>query len=160
MRLTIAAIGRLKAGPEPELADRYARLLDALGRAHGLGPLRIIELPEARGGPLEARRKDEGARLLDATADAGRRVLLDETGRAVESDNFAARIGQWRDDGIRETAWLIGGADGHGPDVRQAVPDTLSLSKLTLPHGLARVLLAEQLYRAITILAGHPYHRG
>lgn len=160
MRFTIAAIGRLKEGPDRALMERYANLLAGLGRNCGLGPLNIVELPEARMQNVAARQKDEAQRLLAAVSSADRLILLDERGRAQISENFAAAIGQLRDDGTREVAFLIGGADGHGTEMKSAVTNTLGLSKFTLPHALARIVLAEQLYRATTILAGHPYHRG
>jgi 23S rRNA (pseudouridine1915-N3)-methyltransferase len=159
MRFTIAAIGRLKDGPERALIERYSNLLIGLGRSCGVGPLKIVELPEARGGSIDHRRDDEATRLLAATPDDGQRFLLDERGRTMPSSKFAEQIGRYRDEGIREIAFLIGGADGHGAPAKSSVKDTLSLSPFTLPHGLARIVLAEQLYRATTILAGHPYHR-
>ncbi|MCH9808936.1 MAG: 23S rRNA (pseudouridine(1915)-N(3))-methyltransferase RlmH [Alphaproteobacteria bacterium] len=159
MRLTIAAIGRLKKGPERDLIERYSGLLTAQGRSCGLGPLRIIELPETRGRPADQRREDEAERLLAATSDCGHRVLLDERGHAMTSNAIAGLVGKHRDVGKREIAFLIGGPDGHGNAAKTALKDTMTLSPFTLPHGLARIVLAEQLYRAVTILSGHPYHR-
>lgn len=159
MRLTVAAIGRLKDGPERLLLERYAGLLGGLGRSCGLGPLHVAEFAESRGSKASARRQEEADRLLAATAAADYRVLLDERGRETSSEGLARLIGRQRDEGMREMAFLIGGADGHGIEAKAAVDETLSLSQLTLPHGLARIVLAEQLYRAVTILAGHPYHR-
>lgn len=159
MRFTIAAIGRLKEGPDRALLERYTGLLGGLGRSCGLGPLQIVELPEARGQTAAIRGKDEAQRLLAASSSADHRILLDERGRAHTSERFAETIGRLRDDGTREIAFLIGGADGHGSEAKAAADDTLGLSQFTLPHGLARIVLAEQLYRAVTILAGHPYHR-
>ncbi|MEQ8824399.1 MAG: 23S rRNA (pseudouridine(1915)-N(3))-methyltransferase RlmH [Filomicrobium sp.] len=159
MRLTIAAIGRLKSGPEAALVERYTDLAKGLGRSCSLGPVQILEFPEARTPQRDQRRNDEAKRLLSATKDASVHVLLDERGNQFSSDDLASFLSRSRDDGAREIAFLIGGADGHGEPARKACPTTLSLSKLTLPHGLARIMLAEQLYRAITIVAGHPYHR-
>lgn len=160
MRLTIAAIGRLKSGPETALVERYADLAKGLGHSCSLGPVQIIEFLEARAPQRDQRRNDEAERLLSATKDASVHVLLDEGGKQFSSTELASFLSRSRDDdGAREIAFLIGGADGHGEPARKACPTTLSLSKLTLPHGLARIMLAEQLYRAITIVAGHPYHR-
>lgn len=159
MRLTIAAVGRLKAGPETSLIERYADLATGLGRSCSLGPLQVLEFPEARSQQLDQRRDNEAERLLSATSQATVRVLLDEHGKQFTSPELAKFLARQRDEGARELAFLIGGADGHGAPARSACSITLSLSKLTLPHGLARIVLAEQLYRGITIIAGHPYHR-
>lgn len=159
MRFSIAAIGRLKQGPDRALLERYCGLLNGLGRSCSLGPLQIVELPESKAQTVALRRKDESQRLLAGISSADHRILLDERGRSHSSERFAEIIAGLRDDGKREIAFLIGGADGHGAEIKSETADTLSLSQLTLPHGLARIILAEQLYRAITILAGHPYHR-
>lgn len=111
---------------------------------------------DARGAGVAAE-----AELLARAADrAERRVALDERGDAVDSATFADMLRRWRDQGVRETAFLIGGADGHHPETRTAADRIVSFGALTWPHALARVMLAEQLYRAATIVAGHPYHRG
>lgn len=159
MRLSIAAIGRLKEGPERQLLARYVGLLDALGRGCSIGPLTITELPEARGAEIAKRTADEAARLVKAASGADVIVLLDERGKAATSLSLAEAMREDRDAGIRSIAFLIGGADGHGEEARRAAHRQLSLSTLTLPHGLARIILAEQLYRAVSIIAGHPYHR-
>jgi len=159
MRLTIATVGRLKYGPERQLIERYSDLLGGLGRSCGFAPLNIIELPEARASQPAMRRQDEAQRLVDATSAAGCRVLLDERGSEMTSEKLSTFLGNERDGGTREIALLIGGADGHGDLARALAQKTLALSQFTLPHGLARIVLAEQLYRAVTILAGHPYHR-
>ncbi|KUO67893.1 MAG: 50S rRNA methyltransferase [Alphaproteobacteria bacterium BRH_c36] len=159
MRFTIAAIGRLKEGPDRAQLERYAKLLGGLGRSCNLGPLQIVELAEGRGQSVALRCRDESQRLLAASSFADQRILLDERGRTHSSERFAELIGRLRDGGTREIAFLLGGADGHGAEARAATDDTLALSHFTLPHGLARIVLTEQLYRAVTILAGHPYHR-
>lgn len=159
MRLSIAAIGRLKEGPERQLLSRYAALLDGLGRGCGIGPLVITELPEARGGDAAKRTADEATRLVKAASGADIIILLDERGRSMTSLAFAEAMRVDRDGGVRSIAFLIGGADGHGDEAREAAQRTLSLSPLTLPHGLARIMLVEQLYRSVSIIAGHPYHR-
>ncbi|MCZ7595715.1 MAG: 23S rRNA (pseudouridine(1915)-N(3))-methyltransferase RlmH [Hyphomicrobium sp.] len=158
MRLIVAAVGRLKDA-ERELCERYQKRFDASGRSLGLGPLDISELSESRAETAAARKADEAARLLKATAAAGARVVLDEGGKALSSDAFARWIAQTRDSGCKGLAFLIGGPDGHGPTAVQGAALKLSLGAMTLPHGLARAVLIEQLYRAATILAGHPYHR-
>lgn len=158
MRLTIAAIGRLKDGGERVLVDRYVKRC-ASGKALGLGPLDEIELPESRLAQAVERQADEAKRLLKAVAASDLVIALDERGKSLDSAAFAKWLGRQRDDGRRHAAFLIGGPDGHGPEVLKAAMLRLSLGPLTLPHGLARAILAEQLYRAITILSGHPYHR-
>ena len=159
MRLIVAAVGRLK-NAERELFDRYAERFDASGRALGLGPLKLSEINESRAATATLRSGDEAVRLMKAAGPAEVRVVLDATGRALSSEAFARLLAESRDGGAKEMAFLIGGPDGHGPAVLDAATLELSLGPMTLPHGLARIVLAEQLYRAATILAGHPYHRG
>jgi len=159
MRLIVAAVGRLKDA-ERELCERYAKRFDAAGRSLGLGPLAVAELNESRAGSADARKTDEAARLLKAAAAGDQYVVLDEGGKALSSTAFAAWIAQRRDGGCETLAFLIGGPDGHGEEVASAAALKLSLGPMTLPHGFARAVLLEQLYRATTILAGHPYHRG
>lgn len=158
MRIIIAAVGRLKERAERELVERYLKRL-AGARAIGLGPVRIAELMEGRQQTALARQENEAARLLHAVQTADMRVTLDEKGKMLSSEAFARMLAQQRDDGVSNLAFLVGGPDGHGKAALDAASLTLSLGPLTLPHGLARVVLVEQLYRAITILSGHPYHR-
>lgn len=159
MRLLIAAVGRLKDGPERALYLKYAKRIDDAGRSVALGPLTLAELPEGRQGSVTQRRADEAARLAAAAESADFTVLLDEGGKTFGSDAFARLLALRRDEGRRATAFLIGGPDGHGDGARASAQLRLSLGPMTLPHGLARIVLAEQLYRAATILSGHPYHR-
>ena len=158
MRFIVAAVGRLKDA-ERDLYDRYAGRFDALGRSHALGPIALAEIGEGRGATPELRKADEAQRLLKAASAADLRIALDETGRALTSEAFAQLLGKWRDGGAKSLAFLIGGPDGQGSAVLEAATVKLSLGPMTLTHGLARIVLAEQLYRAATILAGHPYHR-
>ncbi len=159
MRVIIAAVGRLKQGPEQALFEHYWQRLDAAGRSVALSPLRLEELAEGRAAAVAARKADEAQRLLRAVSQADARVALDQHGKAMTSETLAAWIKARRDAGAKAMAFLIGGPDGHGADVPAASNLTLSLGALTLPHALARIVLAEQLYRAATIIAGHPYHR-
>lgn len=158
MRLTLAAVGKLKDGPERELFDRYWERLGALGRRISLSPCTLSEIPESRAASAASRSDDEASRLV-AKLGEGRIVLLDERGKNLSSEIFAALIRRHRDAGLAGLAFVIGGPDGHGRLLRERAADVVSLGALTLPHGLARVVLAEQLYRAATIIAGHPYHR-
>lgn len=154
MRLTVLAVGRLKRAPEAALtAERLERATQA-GRGLGLGPTRLIEIDErkARGPAAEA------AALLAAAPD-GPLAALDERGAALSSPELAERLARWRDQGARDLAFAVGGADGHGEALRTRTAFTLSFGRMVWPHRLARAMLAEQLYRAISILAGSPYHR-
>lgn len=159
MRVLIAVIGKLKDGAERELYARYADRLAALSRQAALGPIELIEMPESRAGSASERLADEAARLLKAVSKAEVIVCLDENGQNYTSPAFAALLRKTSDQGRSGIAFLIGGADGQGTDVLQKSHIKLSLGTMTLPHGLARVVLAEQLYRAATIITGHPYHR-
>ena len=159
MRFHIACIGRLKAGPERDLFARYTDRVGKAGRALSLGPIEISEIAESRA-QRAADRKDEEARALLAAIPAGALIVaLDETGKTVSSETFAERIADWRDSGVSDLAFAIGGRDGHGAELLAAARMTLALGPMTWPHQIARALIAEQVYRAITILAGHPYHR-
>lgn len=155
MKLTIAAIGRLRSGPERELLDDYARRVEAQGRALGLGPLGETELDNRN---LKDKRAESEA-LARAVPDGARLVLLDERGKALTSRDFAARLGAWRDDGARETVFVIGGADGLDRSAFSQPDLLLAFGPAVWPHKLVRVMLAEQIYRGVSILAGSPYHR-
>jgi len=158
VRLSICAVGRLKAGPERDLVARYVERLNAGGRSLALGPLDIVEIDESRARRPEDRKAEEAEKLL-AAAGAAVVVALDENGASPDSEAFATKISAWRDGGTGTLAFLIGGADGHGEAVKAKAAMTLSFGRMTWPHQITRILLAEQLYRASTIIAGHPYHR-
>jgi 23S rRNA (pseudouridine1915-N3)-methyltransferase len=159
MRLVIAAVGRLKDGPERELFERYRSRLEVSGRALGWGPVQIVEIGESRASDVAARQTDEAERLIAKAGDIGCKVVLDEKGKQLSSEAFAAFVRGQREKGTRSLVFMIGGPDGQGAPVLADAQLKLSLGAMTLPHMLARVLLAEQLYRAATILTGHPYHR-
>lgn len=158
MRFILAAVGRLKDA-EADLYERYEKRFDASGRALGLGPLKLAEISEARAAGADQRKADEAARLMKAAETADARVVLDEGGKTLSSEELARFVAQRRDDGCKAIAFLIGGPDGHGPAALDAATLKLSLGRMTLPHGIARIVLVEQLYRVTTILSGHPYHR-
>jgi len=158
MRLTVVAVGRLKAGPERELVERYRERIEGSARATGFAGLDLVEIPESRARRDDDRRAEEAGALL-ARAGSGALVAFDERGRSPTSEAFAARIGAWRDGG-RDAAFLIGGPDGLDESVRRRADLVVSFGALTLPHQLVRALVLEQVYRALTILSGHPYHRG
>jgi 23S rRNA (pseudouridine1915-N3)-methyltransferase len=158
MRLIIAAVGRLKDA-ERELYERYAKRFDATGRALKLGPLDLCEINESRAGTPQLRKADEAERLLKAAGSADVRLVLDEAGNALSSQDLANLLATQRDGGNSALSVLIGGPDGHGDAALKGATLRVSLGAMTLPHGLARIVLTEQLYRAATILSGHPYHR-
>ena len=151
MQCQIVAVGRARPGPMRELFDDYAKRLKP--------PLELREVEERR--PLKGRelKSREGALLLDALPKDAHVVALDGDGKPLSSEDLAKRLGNWRDDGIRNAAFGSGGADGLDKSVLDRADFTLSLGAQTWPHMLVRVMLAEQLYRADSILAGHPYHR-
>jgi len=158
MRIHIAAIGRMKQGPERELVSRYLERAVLSGKPLGLSGFDVGELPESRASSAASRKADE-AKALRAALPEGIVVALDERGKMLGSEDFANRIARWRDDGKPALSFVIGGADGLAPDFVSGADLTLSFSPLTWPHQLVRIMLAEQLYRATTILSGHPYHR-
>jgi 23S rRNA (pseudouridine1915-N3)-methyltransferase len=155
LRVAICAVGRLRGGPEAALVEDYLARFGRTGRAAGLGPGGVAEV-DARG----AGAAEEGRLLLAAVPAGAVTVALDERGRALSSEELAGRLRRWADAGRRDAAFLIGGADGHGPELREGADLVLSLGPMVWPHMLVRVMLAEQLYRAASILAGTPYHRG
>ncbi|MEG6507980.1 23S rRNA (pseudouridine(1915)-N(3))-methyltransferase RlmH [Methyloligella sp. 2.7D] len=160
MRLLVAAVGKLKQGPERQLCAAYLERAEAAGRGLGFGPVAQIELSESRQQTAESRKAAEAASLLEKIPTGETLICLDPKGKTLSSEAFAQQLADWRDGGATGAAFVIGGADGLGLPILEKADLTLSLGKMTLPHGLARIVLAEQLYRAITILAGHPYHRG
>lgn len=156
MRLTILAVGRLRAGPEADLVSDYLARFDRAGRPLGLGPARLIEVEDRRGGGTAAE-----AALLEAALPKGASLAaLDERGRMLTSPDFAASLHRLAESGTRDLALAIGGADGLSPGFRDRADQLISFGPMVWPHMLARVMLAEQLYRAATILSGRPYHRG
>ncbi|OSP54453.1 23S rRNA (pseudouridine(1915)-N(3))-methyltransferase RlmH [Pseudoruegeria sp. SK021] len=155
MKLTILAVGKMRAGPELALVDDYLTRFDRTGRALGLGPARIVEVEDRKGGGPAAE-----AQLLDKACPNGAvRLALDERGAQMSSPDFANLLAKWRDDGRSDLAVMIGGADGFDPAFRKGADRLLSFGPMVWPHMMVRVMLAEQLYRASSILAGAPYHR-
>lgn len=151
MRLWLAAVGRAGSDPAGALFDHFAGRLKP--------PLTLREVVPRKSMSPDRLTEEEGRLLLAAAPKGAVIVALDERGRSLSSAELAQTLGRWRDEGVRDLAFLIGGADGHSPQVRNAARLILSLGAMTWPHLLVRAMLAEQLYRAQTILAGHPYHR-
>ena len=159
MRLVVAAIGRLKDGPERDLLGRYVSRFEPIAKRLGFTPVTWLEFPESRAASADKRCADEGAVLRNAARDAHYIIALDVAGKQLSSEAFAKSLASARDAGHKTCAILIGGPDGYAPETLAAAHLRFSLGAVTLPHALARIVLAEQLYRAATILSGHPYHR-
>lgn len=159
MRIVVAAVGRLK-GPETELSARYLKRAAQTGRQLGLRDIEIIEIRESRAGEASKRMLEELIALANVIPKNATVVLLDLHGENLDSAALAGQIGKWRADGRTAVIFLIGGADGLAASLHEKADLRLSFGSATWPHQLVRVMLLEQVYRAATILAGHPYHRG
>ncbi|MEX0841637.1 MAG: 23S rRNA (pseudouridine(1915)-N(3))-methyltransferase RlmH [Xanthobacteraceae bacterium] len=160
MRIVVAAVGRLKQGPERDLAERYRKRAVDAGRNIGLRGIEIIEIRESRAREAEKRMIEESIALAQVIPDGAIKLVLDAHGENLDSLAFAARLGRWRDGGRASAIFLIGGADGMSASLRDQADMRLSFGLATWPHQLMRIMLLEQIYRATTVLAGHPYHRG
>jgi 23S rRNA (pseudouridine1915-N3)-methyltransferase len=159
MRLSIAAVGRLKQGPERDLAERYAKRATDAGRQVGIGPVDVVEVRESRSRDAATRITEESNALTNAVPAGAVVVALDPRGENLGSDEFADRLRRWQEGGRAAAVFLIGGPDGLADSLRDRAVVSLAFGKLTWPHQLVRIMLLEQIYRAITILSGHPYHR-
>jgi 23S rRNA (pseudouridine1915-N3)-methyltransferase len=159
MRLVVVSIGRLKQGPERELAERYRERFDDIGRKLGFRGLDIHEIPESRARDAATRMAEEAAAISAAIPEKSILVALDERGDNLDSTGFARHLGRWRDESVAQTIFAIGGADGLSPDLRRKAKLRMAFGSATWPHQMVRVMLLEQVYRAATILAGHPNHR-
>jgi 23S rRNA (pseudouridine1915-N3)-methyltransferase len=159
VKLILGAVGRLKAGPERELATRYVDRAKASCRAIGLAGLDVREFDESRARRPEERKAEEGRGLLTLAPAGARIICLDERGAHTTSGAFASDMARTRDAGAPAYVMLIGGPDGLDPELRARAGLVLAFGAMTWPHQLVRVMAAEQIYRAITILSGHPYHR-
>ena len=158
MEIAILAVGKLKAGPEPELCRKYLDRAAKAGRSLGFRGFAVTEMTEGRAPQAAERMRAEGEGIA-ASAKGAPLICLDDAGEPLSSEAFAALLRQKADGGTPLLCFAIGGPDGLEPDLVAGAAGRLSLGRMTWPHGLARVLLAEQLYRAMTILSGHPYHR-
>jgi 23S rRNA (pseudouridine1915-N3)-methyltransferase len=159
MHVSVYAVGRMKAGPERELAGRFLDRFAKAGPAVGLDFTGVTEIPESRAASVDERRREEGQRLIARKDGATAFILLDERGKDIGSEELARSISRFGESGRKNLIFVIGGPDGHDPALRDGADLVLSFGKLTWPHQLVRVMLAEQLYRSATILSGHPYHR-
>ena len=159
MRLIVIAVGRMKQGPERELAERYRKRFDEIGRKLGFRGLDIHEIPESRARDAPTRIAEEAAAIAALVPENSVLVGLDERGDNVDSVGLAKHLARLRDQSVANTVFVIGGADGLSPELRRKQKLGLAFGTATWPHQLVRVMLLEQLYRAATILSGHPYHR-
>src|SRR5438445_9472769 len=158
MRIVVAAVGKLKRGPECELAERYRERAAKSGRSLGVRSIEVIEIAESRAREAQRRMLEESIALATVIPKGAATVLLDPRGEPVDSNAFASRLRVWND-AARDTVFVIGGPDGLAPMLTDQATLRLAFGTLTWPHQLVRIMLLEQIYRATTILVGHPYHR-
>ena len=159
MRVVVAAVGRLKQGPERELAERYRKRAAEAGRSAGLSAVDVIEIKESRAGDADRRMVEESIAIANVIPERAATVILDARGETISSAAFAGRLQEWRQQNKAAVVFIIGAADGLAPSLRENASIAIAFGTATWPHQLVRVMLLEQLYRAVTILSGHPYHR-
>jgi 23S rRNA (pseudouridine1915-N3)-methyltransferase len=159
MRIIVIAVGRLKQGPERELAERYRKRFDEIARKLGFRGLEICEIPESRARDTATRIAEEASAISAAIPQGSVLIALDERGENIDSQALALRLSRWRDRSIPSATFVIGGADGLSPELAAKEKLKVAFGAATWPHQMVRVMLLEQLYRTATILSGHPYHR-
>ncbi|MGB6539184.1 MAG: 23S rRNA (pseudouridine(1915)-N(3))-methyltransferase RlmH [Xanthobacteraceae bacterium] len=159
MRVIVIAVGRLKPGPERELAETYRQRAQASGRALGLREIEIIEIRESRARDAERRRAEESIAVANVVPERAITVILDEHGQNLDSTTLAVQLQEWRGEDRSAVCFVIGGADGLAASLRGQARLTLAFGAATWPHQLVRIMLLEQIYRAASIVTGHPYHR-
>jgi 23S rRNA (pseudouridine1915-N3)-methyltransferase len=159
MRVVVAAVGRLKQGPERELAERYRKRAAEAGRSAGLSAVDVIEIKESRAADAARRMVEESIAIANLIPERAVTVILDARGESISSAAFAGRLQEWRQQNKPAVVFIIGAADGLAPGLREKATLAIAFGTATWPHQLVRVMLLEQLYRAVTILSGHPYHR-
>ena len=159
MRITLICVGRMKSGPERELFDRYFTRLKGMARSVGVADVELREIEESRARRPEERREEEAAAILKTLGARDAIVALDERGASPSSQEWATDIARARDGARSAYAVVIGGPDGLSPSLRAGAGKVISFGAMTWPHQLVRVMASEQLYRALSILSGHPYHR-
>jgi 23S rRNA (pseudouridine1915-N3)-methyltransferase len=159
MRVVIAAVGRLKQGPERELAAAYRKRAEASGRSLGFRDIDVVEIRESRAQDVERRRVEESIAIATIIPEGAVVVCLDERGESLDSAALAGLLREWRAEDRVAVCFVIGGADGLAPTLIERAQLRFAFGKATWPHQLVRIMLLEQIYRAATILTGHPYHR-
>jgi 23S rRNA (pseudouridine1915-N3)-methyltransferase len=160
MKIVIAAVGRMKQGPERDLAERYRKRAADAGRCVGLRDFDIVDIRESRADNPERRMLEESIAIANVVPERAITVILDERGKSLPSASFAGDLRSWQTADRPAAVFIIGGADGLAPRLRDQAELALAFGAATWPHQLVRIMLLEQLYRAVTILSGHPYHRG
>jgi len=159
MRIVVAAVGRLKQGPERELAERYRKRAADAGRSAGLSAVDIVEIKESRAGEAARRMLEESIAVANLIPEGAISVILDARGESMSSAAFAGQLHDWRRQNKPAVVFIIGAADGLAPSLKEKASLAIAFGAATWPHQLIRIMLLEQLYRAVTIVAGHPYHR-
>ena len=159
MRISVLAVGRLKVGPEKTLAEDYLTRLKGAGPKAGVSRIAVADFAESRGQTADQRQSEEARVLWEAVPPKAFTIALDERGKPMASEAFAHLLRRHIDAGTPELAFLIGGPDGHAPETRKRAGLLLSFGPMTWPHRLVRMMLIEQIYRAVTIMVNHPYHR-
>lgn len=159
MRVILLAVGRMKKGPETELVQRYLKRAEQAGRQIGVRGIEVIEIRESRADDAGKRMIEESIALANVIPDGAVTIMLDERGESLGSADFADHVRKWRDGGVPAAVFIIGGPDGLAQSLRDKAKLRLAFGAATWPHQMARIMLLEQIYRAITILSGHPYHR-
>lgn len=159
MRIVVAAIGRMKQGPERELAERFRKRAAASGRSTGLRDVDIIEIRESRAGDAQRRMLEESIAIANIIPDKAVTVIMDERGESMNSASFAGRLQGWRSEDRPAVIFIVGGSDGLATSLRENAHLRLAFGAATWPHQLVQIMLLEQIYRAVTIISGHPYHR-
>ncbi len=159
MRISVLAIDQAKSGPQAELRQDYLQRLQRIGRTVGINGVHFEPYPESKRRSASERKLEEANRLLSARGPKSKTVVLSERGKQYASGEFAKWLSRELDDGCAELCFLIGGPDGHDATTENDADMVLSLGAMTWPHRLVQVMLVEQIYRAVTILANHPYHR-
>jgi 23S rRNA (pseudouridine1915-N3)-methyltransferase len=159
LRIAVIAVGRLKQGPERELAERYRKRAADTGRAAGLVGLDVIEIRESRAADAQRRMLEESIAIANVLPERAVMVLLDQRGESMSSSSFAGRLQAWRAENKPAVVFVIGGHDGLASTLREKADAAIAFGPATWPHQLLRIMLLEQVYRAVTIMVGHPYHR-
>jgi 23S rRNA (pseudouridine1915-N3)-methyltransferase len=159
LRIGVIAVGRLKPGPEKLLAEDYRTRAEGLGRKFGITKINVTEFAESQASSAAARMSEEAKLIASALPSKAFSIVLDERGKPMASEAFAGLLRRHLDGGTQDLAFVIGGPDGHAPETRDRAGLLLGFGPMTWPHRLVRVLLFEQIYRGLTIIAGHPYHR-
>jgi 23S rRNA (pseudouridine1915-N3)-methyltransferase len=160
VKFHVVAIGKLKSGPEKLLAEDYASRTLALGKQAGIKALKISDWAESQRADVALRLAEEEAQLWSAVPPSAHVIVLDERGKSTTSEQFSASLRKVMDRGVSDVVFMIGGPDGHSAATREKANELMALGPMTWPHRLLRIMLLEQIYRSVTIMLNHPYHRG